>query len=227
MLGWIVLAAAGLLVFALRDALLLASAPRRNLHGLLAGYAALQTATGAGLGAAAARLSQNGASALLADSRLWAPALLVHAGLAWAFLRAGKRRTANDKAWCLVFVPAPAFWICVAALCWFFLRTASGWPGWASGGLLGLAAGALAAGGAETIGRSRRGSVQQRCGRRALRFAAAANLAVVILIPWPAVTKTSPVPFQLIDWESTALTWAGICVLAAAAYLLHRLRRPA
>jgi len=114
-MSWILLIAAGAVVFLARDALLLAQARR----GSLALYASGATAVFAALGFAAESVSRDHAFAWLRDARVWIPAVVIHV-VYWlgTFLA---RRGRFLPSWVLLVLPSPIYLFSAGGLAWLAL----------------------------------------------------------------------------------------------------------
>jgi hypothetical protein len=219
-MDWLFLLLLGLVLFFARDALLLSSLKQGSILKPTGAYAVVFVAAFLSLGAAADFVSRDQAVGLLRDARLWVPAMLVHAALCVAFLRArSKKHTRNRAVW-LILVPAPVLLYCAGGLCW--LALASGpLDAPTTGALLGVTWVALVIAGARWA--RRRNSATSSTA--ILDFAAAANLSAILLLPLHQYSQQSGLLGNAFQWQTSAMALAATAGLIGASFLYHRLRR--
>jgi hypothetical protein len=218
MMDWLLLVGAGLLVYFVREALLLAVAPADARARQWAAWAACQLSIFCLLGWAAESVPRTQAYALLRSPWFWAPAVAVHLVL-WAIFTLLRRRPQPDRYthWASL-VPPPMSVFAGGALVWLTLTR----TGYFDGLSAGLAVGAIWTA-AVFLG------ALLFCGRAdsdtALQFAATANLSAVLLIPIQQSSDTqSGIAEQPIDWTATLLPLGLTASLVLLSFLFHRFR---
>jgi hypothetical protein len=219
---WLFLLLLGLVLFFVRDVLLLGSFRERNSFVKAAGsYCAVFVALFLLLGAAADFVSREEALRLIGDVRLWLPAILAHGLLWFGFFRA-KRRPQARWWFALALVPAPVFVYCAGGLCWLALSRNGAADGMTTGALLGVVWVALSSGGAWWARRF--GSSEAQAGA-ALDFAAAVNLSAILLLPLHQQSQQSSLVQNAFRGNTAATALAATAGLVGASFLFHRLRR--
>lgn len=217
-MDWLLLVGAGLLVYFVREVLLLAAAPLATRTRQWAVWAACQWIVFAMLGWAAESVPRNQAYALLRNVWFWAPAVAIHVVLWAVFTRLRRRpQPAQPMRWAGLF-PPPMALFAGGALVWLALTRTGYFEGWCAGlavGTVWIAAVLLGA----MVWRGR-ADVDA-----ALQFAAAANLSAVLLIPIQQSSDTqSGIAEQPIDWAATLLPLALTASLILLSFLFHRFR---
>ena len=197
-----------LALFCLRDAQLVVSRPR-----LLFTFAPLLVVIAGACGAVAENLSEQRAGEILEDSRLWIPALLLHAALGLQAVR--KYRQGGRADW-LTVLPTP---LTIIGLTLGARATLVFWDG-VNGMTAGLALGAAYGLFVALLALAVR---KRRDGVAALRFASLAHFSALLLVPSSAVLD-SPVAAQPVHWERAALVLASVAALVAASFFWHRYR---
>lgn len=220
-MDWLFLLLLGLALFFARDALLLGSLKAGSVLKLTLAYAVVFAALFAALGAAADFISRNQALGLLRDARLWIPAILVHAALCAAFLRARRNGNGKQRAVWLILMPAPVFVYCAGGLCWLALTSSGSLNATTTGALLGCAWVAFVIAGSRWV--RRLGSSTSRVA--ILDFAAAANLSAILLLPLQQRSEQSVLADNAVEWQTSAMALAATAGLIGASFLFHRLRR--
>jgi hypothetical protein len=220
-MDWLFLLLLGLALFLARDALLLGSLLAGSVLKLTVAYAAVFAAVFFSLGAAADFVSRDQALGLLRDARLWIPAIVVHAALCAAFLKARGRESGKQRTVWLILVPAPVFLYCAGGLCWLAITSSRVFDAAAVGALLGCAWVALVIAGsrwARRLGSSRSPAA-------ILDLAAAANLSAILLLPLHQQSEQSALAENAAQWQNSAMALAATAGLIGASFLFHRLRR--
>lgn len=197
-----------LALFCLRDARLIVSRPR-----LLFAFVPLLFLAAGTCGVVAENLSAQRAGELLDDSRLWIPALLVHAAFG---LRAARKYRRGGSADWLTVLPTPLTIVGLTLGCRAVLVFWDGVDGVTAGVGLGAAYGVSVALLALAI-REGRDSVA------ALRYSSLAHFSALLLVPSSAVLDT-PLGAQPVHWERAALVLASIAALVTASFFWHRYR---
>ncbi len=242
-MDWLFLLLLGLVLFFVRDVLLLGSfGARRSFLKALALYSGIFLSAFIALGTAADFLSREAVLDLLGDRRWWLPAILVHGVLALGFFGAKRSARARRRSFALALLPAPVFLYCAGGLCWLTLSQNTALDGTGSGVLLGITWVALTAGGAwgvrrfgagqpggeprgvaggESVGETQRESA----GGAILDFAAAANLSAILLLPLHQQSQPGGLVEQALDGGRQAAALAATAGLIGASFLFHRIRR--
>ena len=221
-MDWLFLLLLGLVLFFVRDVLLLSSF--RERHSFLkaaAVYGGIFVGLFVLLGTAADFVSREEALRLIGDVRLWLPAILVHGLLWFGFFRA-KRRPQARRWFALALVPAPVFVYCAGGLCWLALSRDAAADGAITGAILGIAWVALTAAGAWWARRF--GPSESQAGAT-LDFAAAANLSAILLLPLHQQSQQSALVENAFHGNTSATALAATAGLVGASFLFHRLRR--
>lgn len=197
-----------LALFCLRDARLIVSRPR-----LLFAFVPLLCLAAGACGVVAENLSAQRATELLDDSRLWIPALLLHAVLG---LRAARKyRRGGFADWLTVF-PTPLTIVGLTLGARAVLVFWDGVDGVTAGAGLGAAYGLSVALLALAI--------REGCDSvAALRYSSLAHFSALLLVPSSAVLDT-PLGAQPVHWERAALVLASIAALVTASFFWHRYR---
>ncbi len=197
-----------LALFCLRDARLIVSRPR-----LLFAFVPLLLLAAGACGVVAENLSAHRAGELLDDSRLWIPALLLHAALG---LRAARKYRRGGSADWLTVLPTPLTIVGLTLGSRAVLVFWDGVDGVTAGVGLGAAYGVSVALLALAI-REGRDSIA------ALRYSSLAHFSALLLVPSSAVLDT-PLGAQPVHWERAALVLASIAALVTASFFWHRYR---
>ncbi|MCS7023510.1 MAG: hypothetical protein NZV14_01825 [Bryobacteraceae bacterium] len=206
-MSWSIFLAGGLLVFFLRDALLL----RLVRWPWVWLYVVSFPAIFAGLGVLAERLPREEALALLRDPRFWAPAAGLHVGN-WMISFFIARRAAFAD-WMALLLPAPMYWFLAGGLVWLALQFIPGVEGWMLGLLTGLVW-SLA-----VVATSR----LWRPAWKSWDFAAATNLTALILIPLHQESRETETAGLVVgDWLGTLLPLSVVVCFVAVSFLYHR-----
>ena len=220
-MDWLFLLLLGSALFLTRDALLLGSRTAAAAFRVTVAYAVVSLAVFVSLGAAADFVSRDQALSLLRDARLWIPAILVHAALCIAFLRARNKTGASNRALWLILPPAPVFLYCAGGLCWLAITSSSVLDAATAGALLGCVWVALVIAGSRWA--RRLGSA--RSPASVFDFAAAANLSAILLLPLHQQSEQSALAQNAIQWQTSVMALAATAGLIGASFLFHRLRR--
>lgn len=197
-----------LALFCIRDARLVVSRPR-----LLFAFAPLLFLMAGACGVVAENLSEQRAGQVLEDSRLWIPALLLHAAL--GFQAARKYRRGGHADW-LTVLPTPLTIIGLTLGARTALVFWDGVNGMTAGLALGAAYGLSVALVALAVRR-------RRDGVAALRYSALAHFSALLLVPSSAVLD-SPIAAQPVQWERAALVLASVAALVTVSFFWHRYR---
>lgn len=197
-----------LALFCLRDAQLVVSRPR-----LLFTFAPLLFVMAGVCGAVAENLSEQRAEEILEDSRLWIPALSLHAALGLQAVR--KYRQGGPADWLTVF-PTP---LTIIGLTLGARATLVFWDG-VNGMTAGLALGAVYGLSVALLALAVR---KRRDGVAALRLSSLAHFSALLLVPSSAVLD-SPLAAQPVHWERAALVLASVAALVTASFFWHRYR---
>ncbi|MBM3788178.1 MAG: hypothetical protein FJW30_27885 [Acidobacteria bacterium] len=217
-MDWLLLVGAGLLVYFVREVLLLAAAPVATRTKQWTVWAACQWIVFTVLGWAAESVPRNQAHALLRSPWFWEPAVAVHLVL-WAIFTLLRRREQPEPAlrWARLF-PPPMALFAGGALVWLALTRTGYFEGWSAG----LAVGTVRIAAVFLGAMVWRGRAEVDT---ALQFAAAANLSAVLLIPIQQSSDTqSGIAEQPIDWAATLLPLALTASLILLSFLFHRFR---
>jgi len=217
-MDWLLLVGAGLLVYFVREVLLLAAVPvaGRARHWFV--WAACQWIAYGLLGWTAESVPRDKAYALLRSPWFWAPAVATHVVL-WAIFTLLRRRPQPDRRMLWTgLVPSPMSLFAGGALIWLALTRTGYFEGWSAGLAVGSAwVAAVLLGAAAWRSRADAGA--------ALQFAAAANLSAVLLIPIQQSSDTqSGIAEQPIDWAATLLPLGLTVSLILLSFLFHRFR---
>ena len=197
-----------LALFCLRDARLVVSRPR-----LLFALAPFLFVAAGACGIVAENLSEQRAGEVLEDSRLWIPALLLHAVL--GFRAARKYRRGGSADW-LTVLPTPLTIIGLTLGARAALVFWDGVNGMTAGLALGAAYGLSVALLALAVGKRRDGVAAQR-------HSSLAHFSALLLVPSSAVLD-SPLAAQPVHWERAALVLASVAALVTASFFWHRYR---
>ena len=222
-MDWLFLLLLGLVLFFVRDVLLLSSFREQGsfLRATTA-YAAIFVVAFVLLGTAADFVSREEALKLIGDVRLWVPAVLLHGALWLGFFQAKRDPRARRWMFALTLIPAPVFVYCAGGLCWLALASSHALNGTTAGVLLGAAWVALAAAGAWW---ARRFSSAESQAGAILDFAAAANLSAILLLPLHLQSEQSALVESAFHGKTSAMALAATVGLIGASFLFHRLRR--
>lgn len=218
-MDWLLLAGAGLLLFFVRDVLLLASSPVSLRCRLWLVWAAVQLGVFIALGCIAELVPRERAYAFLREPLYWGPAVALH-GLLWMLFTWARRRSRSGAmiVW-IAALPAPMFVFAAGAVVWLVLTRTGHFEGWSAGAAVGLVWIALVLSAAAW--RSRAGVDAGA----ALQFGAATNLSAALLIPIQQSSDTqSGIAEQPIDWAATLLPLGLTASLIALSFLFHRFR---
>lgn len=222
-MDWLFLLLLGLVLFFVRDVLLLSSFRERgSFLKATATYGAIFVAVFVLLGTAADFVSREEALKLLGDARLWIPAVLLHSALWFGFFKAKRDPRARRWSLALTLVPAPVFVYCAAGLCWLTLASSHRLGGTTAGALLGVAWAALTAAGSWWARKF--GKAEPQAGA-ILDFASAANLSAILLLPLHQQSQQSALVENAFQGKTAAMALAATAGLIGASFLFHRLRR--
>lgn len=197
-----------LALFCLRDAALVASRPR-----LLVAFAPILIVAAGACGFVAENLSAQKAGELLEDSRLWIPALLLHAALGLQAVR--KYRQGGRADW-LTVLPTP---LTIIGLTLGARATLVFWDG-VNGTTVGLALGTAYGLSVALVALAVR---KRRNGVAALGYSSLAHFSALLLVPSSALLD-SPLGAQPVHWERAALVLASVAALVTASFFWHRFR---
>jgi hypothetical protein len=159
---------------------------------------------------------------LLGDIRVWAPAIVIHALLWLGFFQLKRRPQMHRWPFALALIPAPVFVSCAGGLCWLMLASRSRLDGTTAGWLLGAAWVVLVTAGAW---RARRFAGVSSQPNAILDFAAATNLAALLLLPLHRQSQPGALAETVFDGWRSAMALAATVGLIGASFLFHRLRR--
>lgn len=199
---------AAAVLFCIRDARLLAG--RRQLFLV---YPPLLVGTAAGCGLVAEILSASEARALLGDFRFWLPAAAIHGALS---LRSGRRSLRGKPPDWLSILPTPVLCVVLIGAGRHVLAEIDGATGLAVGLALGISYGSVAALASVT-------PVARRTALGAMRFASAAHVSALLLVPALAVPDR-PLAIQEVDWPVTGFVLASVAAILGASLIWHRAR---
>jgi hypothetical protein len=220
---WLFLLLLGLILFLVRDVLLLSSFRKRgSFLKAIAVYSGTFVALFALLGTAADFISREEALSLIGDVRLWLPAILLHAALWFGFFQAKRNPRSRLWSFALALVPAPVFVYCAGGLCWLTLSGNTAADGTTTGALLGTAWIAVTASGACW---ARRFATTESQARAVLDFAAAVNLSAILLLPLHQQSEQSALVESAFRGKTSAAALAATAGLIGASFLFHRMRR--
>lgn len=197
-----------LALFCLRDAALVASRPR-----LLVAFAPILIVAAGACGFVAENLSAQKAGELLDDSRLWIPALLLHAALGLQAMR--KYRRGGPADW-LTVLPTP---LTIIGLTLGARAALVFWDG-VNGTTVGLALGTAYGLSVALVALAVR---KRRNGVAALGYSSLAHFSALLLVPSSALLD-SPLGAQPVHWERAALVLASVAALVTASFFWHRYR---
>jgi hypothetical protein len=220
---WLFLLLLGLVLFLVRDALLLSSFRERGpFLKATAVYSLTFVALFALLGTAADFISREEALSLIGDVRLWVPAILLHGALWFGFFQAKRNPRARRWSFAFALVPAPVFAYCAGGVCWLTLARNAVGDGTITGALLGVLWVALTAAGAWWARRRAKAESQANV---ILDFAAAANLSAILLLPLHQQSEQSALVESAFQGKTSAVALAATAGLIGASFLFHRMRR--
>ena len=220
-MDWVFLLLLGLVLFLVRDALLLSLLGARAIAlKARAAYAVVLPAVFAGLGGAAELISREQAVTLLRDPRVWVPAVGIHVLFWVAFSKAKKASRWERPVWLLTLIPVPLFLVAAGGLCWMVLSQTRSVSGAIVGGCLGIAWVLLVFFGSWIVPARRTESAP-----KTLDFAAAANLSAILLLPMYQYSENRAVTETAWQTRTSALALIATAALIGASFLFHRLRR--
>jgi hypothetical protein len=218
-MDWLLLAGASLLLFFVRDIVLLAASPASTRSRHWPVWAAVQLGVFIALGWIAESVPRERAYAFLREPFFWMPAVAIHGVLWMLFTWARRRNRPGATAAWIALLPPPMFVFGAGALVWLALTRTGHFEGWSAGAAVGVVwiASVLSA----AAWRSRTGA---NAGV-ALQFAATTNLSATLLIPIQQSSDTqSGIAEQPIDWIATLLPLGLVASLILLSFLFHRFR---
>lgn len=215
----VLLAGVSLLLFYVRDVLLLAAAAPRDRRRFWLAWAGVQALSFLALGLAAESVSRDRAYGMLREPRFWMPAVAIHVALWVAFTWLRRSERLEQRAAWAALLPPPMSLFANGALVWLALTR----TGFSEGLTIGAAVGGAWI--ATVLGAAAWHARRAGDGGRALEFAATANLSAVLLIPIPPTTDSdSGIAAQPIDWAATLLPLGLTASLILLSFVFHRFR---